>query len=59
MTSKEFDNYSFSINTKVKEYGYGYSMRWNKVEVVDFRSRRIVTTRKTIIFCEDIMDIKD
>ena len=55
MTSKEFDNYSFSINTKVKEYG----TQWQTVVEIDFRDRTVVTKRMNIIFCEDIVDIKD
>jgi len=54
MTLEKFDNYRFSIKTKVKYFG-----EWSFIEKVDFEDRTITTVRGQIIKRLDIQALED
>jgi len=54
MTLEKFDNYRFSIKTKVKHSG-----EWSLLEWVDFEDRTIKTLEGQIIKCLDIQALEE
>jgi len=54
MTLEKFDNYRFSIKTKVKYFG-----EWSFIEKVDFEDRTVTTVRGQIIKRLDIQALED
>ena len=54
MTLEKFDNYRFSIKTKVKHSGM-----WSMIECVDFEDRTIMIVSGLIIKCLDIQALED
>lgn len=55
MTTEQFDNYSFSINTEVKFL----KDEWDKITEVDFARREVGVERGIIVSYEYIEEIRN
>lgn len=54
MTKQEFDNYQFSINTKVKVYSV-----WDEIYSVDFEKRMIEIQDGSMVHYCEILEIRE
>lgn len=52
MLTKDFDEYNFSVDTRIKVKG-----TWNYIFAVNFRMRQVEDEFHEIIECEDIEEI--